>query len=78
MALFAGILCLGVLPFLLMLGGGTCGLGHSYFSQGLFWLLVGDFLILTWLGACPAEDPFNFSAQVTSLCYFSYYIVYAV
>lgn len=77
-ALFAGILCLGVLPFLLMLGGGTCGLGHSFFRQFLFWFLVGDFLILTWLGACPAEDPFNFSAQITSLAYFGYYFVYAI
>lgn len=77
-ALFAGILCLGVLPFLLMLGGGSCGLGHSFFRQFLFWSLVGDFLILTWLGSCPAEDPFNFAAQLTSLIYFSYYFIYAV
>lgn len=77
-ALFAGILILGVLPFLLILGGGMCGLGHSTFSQVLFWFLVGDFAVLTWLGSCPAEDPFNFSAQLTSFIYFSYYFVYAI
>lgn len=77
-ALFAGILCLGVLPFLLMVGGGMCGLGQSIFRQFLFWVLVGDFLVLTWLGSCPAEDPFNFSARLTSVIYFSYYFFCAV
>lgn len=75
-ALFAGILCLAVLPFLLGVAGGVCGCGHSIISQLMFWFTVADFLILTWLGSCPAEDPFNGGAQARSVFYFRFFIVF--
>ena len=47
MALFGGILCLGVLPFLMVSLGESCGLGRSLIRQVLFWFLVRDFFVLT-------------------------------
>lgn len=76
-ALFAGILILGVFPFFLIVRGGLCGIGVSRFRQFFFWCLVGVFIILRWLGSCPAEEPFNFVAQVSSLIYFGCYVMYA-
>ena len=36
MALFMGILFLGVFPFILLLRGGSCGMGHSIYGQIVF------------------------------------------
>jgi hypothetical protein len=46
-ALFAGILVLGVFPFFIMMTGGLCGMGISIVSQFFFWCLVGIFIILS-------------------------------
>jgi ubiquinol-cytochrome c reductase cytochrome b subunit len=75
--LFAGILILGAFPGFLIMSGGRYGMGLSTMGQALFWCLVGVFLILRWLGRCPAEDPFNFFAQLRSVAYFICYFVYA-
>ena len=77
-ALFAGILCLAVLPFLLSVRGLSCGCGYSIVRQLIFWFTVRDFLVLTWLGSCPAEDPFNFAAQLCSCIYFRFFIMFPI
>lgn len=38
--------------------------------QILFWRLVVVFILLTWLGACPIEDPYLLLAQPLTLLYF--------
>ena len=76
-ALFAGILVLGAFPGFLIMRGGICGIGLSIAGQFFFWCLVGIFIILRWLGSCPAEDPFNFVAQLSSIGYFICYFLYA-
>lgn len=35
-----------------------------------FWVFSVNFIILTWLGRSPVEDPFIFLAQVSSMIYF--------
>lgn len=45
-ALFAGILVLGVFPFFIIITGGLCGMGVSSVRQFFFWCLVGIFIIL--------------------------------
>jgi quinol-cytochrome oxidoreductase complex cytochrome b subunit len=37
-----------------------------------FWLLVSDFLLLTWLGRCPAESPY---IEVALFCTFLYFFL---
>ncbi|NP_008776.1 cytochrome b (mitochondrion) [Chelonia mydas] len=39
-------------------------------TQILFWSLVADLLVLTWIGGQPVEDPFIIIGQVASTFYF--------
>nr|BAN04919.1 cytochrome b [Cynops pyrrhogaster] len=44
-------------------------------SQTLFWLLVANTLILTWIGGMPVESPFTEIGQITSIIYFLLFII---
>nr|YP_009574724.1 cytochrome b [Styracaster yapensis]QBG38269.1 cytochrome b [Styracaster yapensis] len=44
-------------------------------SQSLFWLLTTIFIILTWIGSQPVEDPFIIIGQITSIIYFSLFLI---
>lgn len=45
-------------------------------SQIGFWAFVGCFLILTWIGACPVEHPFDWVGQIFTVLYFSFFIIF--
>nr|BAI63530.1 cytochrome b [Cynops ensicauda]BAI63531.1 cytochrome b [Cynops ensicauda]BAN05045.1 cytochrome b [Cynops ensicauda] len=44
-------------------------------SQTLFWLLVANTLILTWVGGMPVEPPFTEIGQIASVLYFLLFII---
>nr|BAN05029.1 cytochrome b [Cynops pyrrhogaster] len=44
-------------------------------SQTLFWFLVANTLILTWIGGMPVESPFTEIGQITSIIYFLLFII---
>jgi len=47
------------------------GMIFSPLARFIFWCLVSNFLLLTWLGSCPAESPYT---EVALLCTVSYFI----
>nr|YP_010148080.1 cytochrome b [Potamilus streckersoni]QQV68437.1 cytochrome b [Potamilus streckersoni]UUA64269.1 cytochrome b [Potamilus streckersoni] len=44
-------------------------------NQILFWLFVGVFLTLTWIGKQPVEDPFIWIGQTFSTAYFTFFFI---
>ena len=46
------------------------GFQFSPISRFIFWSLVSVFLLLTWLGSCPAESPFVEVSLACTLLYF--------
>nr|WHM50491.1 cytochrome b [Helicostoa sinensis] len=42
-------------------------------NQIMFWSFLGSFLILTWIGACPVEAPFEQIGQIFTILYFLYF-----
>nr|YP_010463199.1 cytochrome b [Bochrus foveatus]UUJ37723.1 cytochrome b [Bochrus foveatus] len=41
----------------------------------LFWLFITSIILLTWIGARPAEEPFIMVGQALTVLYFSYFLM---
>nr|QGU83704.1 cytochrome b [Eysarcoris aeneus] len=41
----------------------------------LFWSMVTIIILLTWIGARPAEEPYIFTGQILTVLYFAYFII---
>nr|WJQ22153.1 cytochrome b [Gadopsis marmoratus] len=44
-------------------------------SQLLFWILIADVAILTWIGGMPVEDPYIMIGQIASTLYFMLFLI---
>jgi ubiquinol-cytochrome c reductase cytochrome b subunit len=72
-AMFAAILAIMLLPITDL--GRSKGLQFRPLSKFAFWIFVANFLILMKLGACHVESPFIELGQISTVLYFSYFIV---
>nr|YP_010956782.1 cytochrome b [Chasmodes bosquianus]WMY89888.1 cytochrome b [Chasmodes bosquianus] len=73
LALFFSILVLMLVPILHT--SKQRSLTFRPLTQFLFWVLIADVLILTWIGAMPVEYPFVIIGQVASFLYFLLFLV---
>lgn len=75
-ALLISILILYILPF--NTNYKIKGFKFYYFNQFLFWIFLNLFIILTWIGARPVEDPYVFIGQISSIIYFIYFLNFPI
>ena len=75
-----GVICL-VLSILILL---VLPITHTSKIRGLsfrplgklfYWLFITNFILLTWIGSKPVEDPYVFISQLSSIFYFMYFLV---
>nr|YP_008854978.1 cytochrome b [Henicorhynchus lineatus]BAO08948.1 cytochrome b [Henicorhynchus lineatus] len=73
LALLFSILVLMVVP--LLHTSKQRGLTFRPITQFLFWTLVADMAILTWIGGMPVEYPFIVVGQIASALYFALFLI---
>nr|YP_654374.2 cytochrome b [Nematostella sp. JVK-2006] len=74
-AMFASLLVLFLLP--LLHTSRLRGLTFRPLGRMAFWFFVANFLLLTWIGSQPVEEPFILIGQIASMFYFAYFLVIA-
>jgi ubiquinol-cytochrome c reductase cytochrome b subunit len=71
-ALAAALLVLFILPITTSIN--KRGLIFYPINQLIFWILVASWIILTWIGGRPVEDPYILIGQLFTTIYFLFYI----
>nr|QMX85846.1 cytochrome b [Platencyrtus parkeri] len=70
-ALIMSILILMILPY--SMNQKKKSFKFYYINQFMFWNFISMFIILTWIGARPVENPYIMIGQLTSIMYFLYF-----
>jgi ubiquinol-cytochrome c reductase cytochrome b subunit len=72
-ALVLSILVLLTVPFIHT--SKLKGLIFRPLGKIFYWLFMVNFIFLTWIGSKPVEEPFIFLGQISSIFYFSYFLI---
>lgn len=72
-ALVLSILILFTLPFVHT--SKIRNLSFRPIGKIFYWLFMVNFILLTWIGSKPVEDPFIYIGQLSSIFYFLYFII---
>nr|UQS75801.1 cytochrome b [Heteralonia sp.] len=72
-ALVLSIAILAILPFYHL--SKFRGIQFYPINQVMFWLMVINVILLTWIGARPVEDPYIMIGQLLTITYFMYFIM---
>merc|ERR1712030_31875 len=72
-AIFSALLILFLIPFI----NSQSRLGNRFYpiNQILFWITVTNTILLTWIGGCPVETPYEGLGQFFTIIYFSIYFI---
>lgn len=73
-ALVLSILILAILPFVHT--SNLRGLSYRPIGKFIYWCFMANFILLTWIGAKPVEDPYIFIGQLSSIFFFSYFLIF--
>jgi ubiquinol-cytochrome c reductase cytochrome b subunit len=51
--------------------------GNQFYpvNQIIFWIIINTVILLTWIGARPAEEPYILVGQILTIIYFLYFII---
>lgn len=72
-AMFAALLVPLLLPFIFVskIRSST----YRPFFKIFFWIFIGNYLLLTWIGGQPVEDPYIAIGQFLTFFYFAYFLI---
>nr|WBK03017.1 cytochrome b [Yoda sp. d ASH-2021] len=73
LALLASIIILFAIPLIHFAHHQT--IAFRPIAQTVFWVIIANTLLLTWLGGQPVEDPYIIISQISSLLYFLCFII---
>nr|QPN53244.1 cytochrome b [Lycorma delicatula]QPN53257.1 cytochrome b [Lycorma delicatula] len=73
-ALMMSILIIMSMPFSMKMKFQT----SSFYpiNKMMFWIMVNTFILLTWIGARPVEEPYIITGQILTTMYFSFFIIH--
>lgn len=72
-AIFSAILILFLVPLINIQS--RRGISFYPISQLLFWIIVSNTILLTWIGGCPVEGPYEGLGQIFTFMYFVLYLI---
>nr|YP_010584301.1 cytochrome b [Baicaloclepsis grubei]UZT67842.1 cytochrome b [Baicaloclepsis grubei] len=75
-AAFSGILIMYLLPITNYMKKNS--MNFYPMNKMFFWLFISSFMILTWIGGRPVEEPFIIIGQIGTITYFSFFVIHPI